>query len=101
MTNGVGPMRYVKNHMNYSLWSGKRTYKQPDDYDRYGNLVATGEELEEDGMLAFATANQQVLVTNWNAGQQEPSGSDMAKMGQTCNDFAPFLFKHKIPESVQ
>ena len=94
-------MRYVKNHMNYSLWSGKRTYKQPDDYDRYGNLVATGEELEEDGILAFATANQQVLVTNWNAGQQEPSGSDMAKMGQTCNDFAPFLFKHKIPESVQ
>ena len=44
MTNGVGPMRYVKNHMNYSLWSGKRSVKHPDEYDAYGNLVAKGEE---------------------------------------------------------
>ena len=57
MTNGVGPMRSVKNHMNYSLWSGKRSIKFPDEFDNYGNLVARGEEQEEDGILAFATAN--------------------------------------------
>ena len=27
MINGVGPMRLVKNRMNYSLWNGKRTLK--------------------------------------------------------------------------
>lgn len=68
MANGCGPMHFVKNHMNYSLWSGKRSIKHPDEFDNYGNLIANGDENEEDGILAFATANQQVLVTNWNTG---------------------------------
>ena len=35
MINGVGPMRLVKNRMTYSLWAGKRTLKQPDEWDSY------------------------------------------------------------------
>ena len=35
MTNGVGPMKLVKNRMNYSLFEGKRTIKHPDEYDKY------------------------------------------------------------------
>ena len=35
MINGVGPMRLVKNRMNYSLWAGKRTLKQADEWDDY------------------------------------------------------------------
>ena len=56
MINGCGPMRMVKGHMNYSLWSGKRSIKHPDEHDDYGNLISRGEENEEDGILAFATA---------------------------------------------
>ena len=42
--------------------------KQPDEYDTYRNQVQPGAQQEEDGILAFATANQQVLVSNWNTG---------------------------------
>ena len=35
MTNGVGPMKLVKNRLNFSLFQGKRSIKQPDEYDRY------------------------------------------------------------------
>ena len=95
MTNGVGPMALVKNKMDYALWSGKRTLKQPDEYDSYRGQTIKGVEIEEDGILAFATANEQVLVPNWNTGQQIPSpNNDMSKMYQSCIDFAPFLFQH-------
>ena len=69
MINGVGPMKLVKNRMNYSLWPGKRTIKQPDEYNEYTREVNQGAQSDEDGILAFATANQQVLVCNWNTGQ--------------------------------
>ena len=61
-------MQLVKNRMNYSYWAGKRSVKQPDEYDTYQNQVQPGAQQEEDGILAFATANQQVLVSNWNTG---------------------------------
>ena len=58
MINGVGPMRLVKNRMNYSLWAGKRTLKQADEWDDYNRQTIKGSETEEDGILAFATANE-------------------------------------------
>jgi len=73
MINGVGPMGFVKNRMNYDLWRGKRVLLHPDYQDnnyRPGNQP--GQEVEEDGILAFATANEQVLVVNWNAGEEVP-----------------------------
>jgi len=92
-------MGLVLNRMNYSLWSGKRSIKQPDEYDTYKNETIPGSQSDENGILAFATASQQVLVCNWNTGQMQPEGSDMSKMYQTCMDFAPFLFQHKIPDA--
>ena len=101
MINGVGPMRLVKNRMNYALWEGRRSIKYADEFDNNRNAVIKGGENEEDGILAFATANHQVLVTNWNTGQQIPDNSDMSKMMMSCVDFAPFLFQHRIPDSIQ
>ena len=92
MINGIGPMNQVKNKLCYALWPGKRTVKYPDEWDSYRSQAVRGQEVEEDGILAFATANQQVLVPNWNVGQQVPEGNDLSKMQQSCIDFAPFLF---------
>ena len=77
--------------MNYSLWPGKRVLKQPDEFDIYSQTTVKGAESTEDGILAFVTANQQVLVPNWNIGQQIPEGHDLAKLYMSCVDFAPFL----------
>ena len=58
-----------------------------------------GIETIEDGILAFTTAHEQVLIIDWNAGQQVPSpNNDMANMKQSCLNFAPFLFQHQGPE---
>jgi len=56
MINGIGPMRLVKNRINYALWEGKRTYKLVDEYDsRTGNIIK-GKEETQDGILTFATS---------------------------------------------
>lgn len=57
MINGVGPMKLVRNRMDFCKWSGKRTYKVPDEWDNYRSQIVKGAEKEEDGILAFATAN--------------------------------------------
>ena len=43
--------------------------KLPDEFDIYSQTTIKGAEVTEDGILAFVTANQQVLVSNWNIGQ--------------------------------
>lgn len=60
MINGTGPMRMVKNHMNYSIFRGKRSVKKPDEYDHYRNALVKGDTTDEDGIIAFATANDVV-----------------------------------------
>ena len=99
MINGVGPMNCVKNRMSHDIWRGKRTIKQPDEWDSRLGVNVRGVEATEDGILAFATAHEQVLIVDWNAGQQVPKpDNNMANMKQSCLNFAPFLFQHKMPE---
>ena len=57
MINGVGPMHMVKNRMNFAYWPGKRTLAKPDEWDNYRGQTVKGADTEEDGILAFATAN--------------------------------------------
>ena len=81
MINGVGPMSYVKNTMSYDVWRGERTIKQPDQWDSQSRVNVPGSEQTEEGILAFATAHEQVIVANWNAGQQAPTpNNDMSRM---------------------
>ena len=61
-------MNLVKNRLDYCMWSGKRSYKVPDEWDNHRGVLIKGEEREEDGIVAFATANQFVLVPNFNSG---------------------------------
>ena len=68
MINGVGPMSYVKNRLSYDVWRGKRTIKQPDEWDSLRGVNIQGPEMVEDGILAFATAHEQVIIPNWNIG---------------------------------
>jgi len=56
MTNGVGPMGLVKNRMSSAQWFGKRSIKMPDEWDSYRSVLNKGAETEEDGILAFPTA---------------------------------------------
>ena len=86
-------MGLVKNRMNYSLYPNKRTYRLPDDYDARTGSLQKGVECEENGILTFATAKQQVNISNWNSGQQKPDNKeDLNNMKQSCIDYAPFLF---------
>ena len=104
MINGVGPMQIVKNRMDFCMWPGKRSYRIPDEWSnsnpRGENVFIKGEEKSEDGIIAFATANQFVLVSDYNNGNFEPKGSDLSKMKQSCIDFAPFLFQHNMPKGL-
>ena len=52
-------------------------------------------------MLAFVTAEKQVVIPNWNNLQFKPQEKDLAKVQMSCMDFAPFVAKPTIPEQVQ
>ena len=43
MINGVGPFNIVNNRMNYDIWRGKRTIKQPDEWDNDRGVNVRGE----------------------------------------------------------
>ena len=75
-------MSCVKNHQSYDIWRGKRTIQKPESWDALKSLILRGgSETNQDGILAFATAHEQVLVPNWNAGDQVPlPGNDLSNM---------------------
>ena len=72
MFKGVGPMGLTINRLMSSAFYGKRTVKQPDEWNKYRQAYTRGEEIEEDGVLVYATANNMVFVPDWNKGNVNP-----------------------------
>ena len=94
-------MRQVKSNMSYSVFHGSRTVKFPDTYNQYHKKVVKGKEENHNGLLVFATANDQVMIENWNENNIQPELKSLTNLKPYCYDFAPFLHKPKLKPEDQ
>ena len=95
MIAGVGPMRQVKQNMSYSMFHGSRKVKKADRWNAYEKRLIPQEEVNQNGLLVFATAHDQVMIENWNDNNITPDSLNISKLRPMCYDFAPFLSKGK------